>query len=200
MMIVIQLVKKFPGFYGTRRFITVFTGARSLSWVIWIQSTPSYCIYLISVLILSSYLLWGLLNCLHPAGFRTEILYGFLISPCVLHVRPISSSLTWPWHLAKLLILRFPFPNFIRTCITYRNTVKCSGLFMWRWTWRAVGTVLFYSAGEVKLSLRLTEYHAMETCGSGGIAPHILNLDIRWSWVVSFTSRPLYPGTRWIGG
>jgi hypothetical protein len=40
---VAQLVNKFPAFYGTRRFITVFTTARhwSLSWARWIQSTPS---------------------------------------------------------------------------------------------------------------------------------------------------------------
>jgi len=30
-------------------------------------------------------------------------------------------------------------------------------------------------------------------CGSRGIAPCILNLGIRWGWVVSFTPRPLYP-------
>jgi hypothetical protein len=40
--------------------------------------------------------------------------------------------------------------------------------------------------------------------GSGGIAPCILYLGTRWTWVVSFTSRPLYPrggapGTHWIG-
>jgi hypothetical protein len=29
--------------------------------------------------------------------------------------------------------------------------------------------------------------------GSGGTAPHILNLVIRWRWVVSFIHRPLYP-------
>jgi hypothetical protein len=28
---------------------------------------------------------------------------------------------------------------------------------------------------------------------SGGIAPHILDVGIRWRWVVSFTLRPLYP-------
>jgi len=28
--------------------------------------------------------------------------------------------------------------------------------------------------------------------GSGGIAPGILNLGIRWMWVVSFTPKPLY--------
>ena len=37
-----QLVKKFPTFYGTRRFITAFTSARhlSLSWASSIQSIP----------------------------------------------------------------------------------------------------------------------------------------------------------------
>jgi len=37
-----QLVKKFPAFYGTRRFITTFTSARhlSLSWASSIQSMP----------------------------------------------------------------------------------------------------------------------------------------------------------------
>jgi len=36
-MAVTQLVKKFPAFYGTRRFITVFTTALhwSLSWITW---------------------------------------------------------------------------------------------------------------------------------------------------------------------
>jgi hypothetical protein len=29
--------------------------------------------------------------------------------------------------------------------------------------------------------------------GSGGIASRILNLGTRWSWVVSFTPRPLHP-------
>jgi hypothetical protein len=41
-LIVTQPVKKFPAFYGTRRFITVFTRSRhwSLSWARWIQSIP----------------------------------------------------------------------------------------------------------------------------------------------------------------
>jgi hypothetical protein len=46
----------------------------------------------------------------------------------------------------------------------------------------------------VKLSLCLTMHHAMKTYwGSGGIAPSILDLGTRWRWVVSFTTRPLYP-------
>jgi hypothetical protein len=38
------------------------------------------------------------------------------------------------------------------------------------------------------------KHHAMVTyLGSGGIAPRILNLGIRWRRVVSFIPRPLYP-------
>jgi hypothetical protein len=44
------------------------------------------------------------------------------------------------------------------------------------------------------LSLCLTKHHAMKTyCGSGGIAPRILDLGTRWRWVVIFIPRPLYP-------
>jgi hypothetical protein len=48
---VTQLVKKFPAFYGTRRFITMFTTARhwSLSWATRIQSTFSHPIPLRSI-------------------------------------------------------------------------------------------------------------------------------------------------------
>ena len=62
--LVLQLVKKFPAFYGTRKFITVFTSARklSLSWANSIQSPqppPTSCR---SILILSSHLRLGLPN------------------------------------------------------------------------------------------------------------------------------------------
>jgi hypothetical protein len=53
---------------------------------------------------------------------------------------------------------------------------------------------------KIKLPLCLTKHHAMKTYwGSGGIAPRILDLGIRWRWVVSFTHRPLYPQgkSRW---
>jgi hypothetical protein len=40
----------------------------------------------------------------------------------------------------------------------------------------------------------LTGHLALKVyCGSGGIAPRILDLGARWRWVVSFTLRPLYP-------
>jgi hypothetical protein len=51
-----QLVKKFPGFYGTGWFITVLTRARhlSVSWDHWIQSTSPNPISLRSILMFSS--------------------------------------------------------------------------------------------------------------------------------------------------
>jgi hypothetical protein len=40
----------------------------------------------------------------------------------------------------------------------------------------------------------LTEHHAMKAYwGSGGVASRILDLGTRWRWVVSFTTRLLYP-------
>ena len=57
-----QLVKKFPAFYGTRRFITAFASAchLSLSWASSIQSIPPHPTSWRSVLILSPHLRVGL--------------------------------------------------------------------------------------------------------------------------------------------
>jgi hypothetical protein len=49
---------------------------------------------------------------------------------------------------------------------------------------------------EVKVKLSLCFNWAPrheDILGSGDIAPRILDLGTRWRWVVSFTSRPLYP-------
>jgi hypothetical protein len=63
-LIVTQLLRKFPPFYETRRFRTVFTTARhwSLLWATWIQSLFPHPFSLRSILILSSYLCLGLLT------------------------------------------------------------------------------------------------------------------------------------------
>jgi len=79
----LQQVKKFPAFYGTRRFITALTSARhlSLSWANSIQSTHPHPTSRRSIPILSSHLRLGLPSGLLPSGFLTKTLYTPLPSP-----------------------------------------------------------------------------------------------------------------------
>ena len=67
----LQLVKKFPAFYGTRSFITALTSVRhlSLSWASPIQSTYSHPTSWRSILILSTHLRLCLPSDLFPSGF-----------------------------------------------------------------------------------------------------------------------------------
>ena len=86
-----QLVKKFPAFYGTRRFITIFTSAHhlSLSGARSIQSIPPHPTSWRYILLLFSHLFLGLF----PSGFPAKTLYTPLLSP----IRP-----TCPAHLILL--------------------------------------------------------------------------------------------------
>ena len=79
----LQLVKKFPAFYGTRRFITALTSVRhrSLSCANPIQSTYQPPTSWRSILILSTHLRLGLPSGLFPSGFPTKTLYALLFSP-----------------------------------------------------------------------------------------------------------------------
>jgi hypothetical protein len=72
----LQLVKKFPAFYVTRRFIAAFKSARhlSLSWASLIQSIPPHPTSWRSILILSSHLRLGLPSGLFLSGFPTKTL------------------------------------------------------------------------------------------------------------------------------
>jgi hypothetical protein len=66
-----KLLKKFPAFYGTRKFITVFTAVQhlSLSWARLIQSMPPHPTSRRFILILSSHLRLSLPSGLLPSGF-----------------------------------------------------------------------------------------------------------------------------------
>ena len=73
----LQLVKKFPAFHRTRRFITALKSVRnpSLSWASPIQSTYPHPTSWRSILILSTHLRLGLPSGLFPSGFLTKTLY-----------------------------------------------------------------------------------------------------------------------------
>ena len=94
----LQLVKKFPAFHGTRRFITALTSVRqlSLSCASPIRSIYPHPTYWRSFLILSTHLRLGLPSCLFPSGFPTKTLYA-----------PLSSAIraTWRHHLQHVYIL-----------------------------------------------------------------------------------------------
>ena len=81
----LQLVKKFPAFHGTRRFITALISVRhlSLSWASPIQSIYPHLTSWRSILILSTHLRLGLPSGLFPPGFPTKTLYT-----------PLSSSIS----------------------------------------------------------------------------------------------------------
>jgi len=94
-----QPVKKFPALYGTRKFITPFTGAShlSLSWARLIQSMPPHPLSWVrliqsmrphltswrSSLILSFHLNLGLPSGVFPSSFHTKTPYTPLLSSYV---------------------------------------------------------------------------------------------------------------------
>ena len=87
----LRVVKKFPAFYETRRFITALTSARhlSLSCVSPIQSTYPHPTSWRAILILSTHLRLGLPSGLFPSGFPTKNLYAPSPHPYAPHSQPI---------------------------------------------------------------------------------------------------------------
>ena len=88
----LQLVKKFPTFHGTRKFITALTIVRqlSLSWAGPIQSIYPHPTSWRSILILSTHLRLGFPGGFLPSGFPTKTLYTPSPHPYAPHVQPIS--------------------------------------------------------------------------------------------------------------
>ena len=88
----LQVLKKFPAFHGTRRFITAHTSVRHLplSWASPIQSTYPHPTSWRSILILSTHLRLGLPNGLLPFGFPTKTLTPTSPYPYAPHAQPIS--------------------------------------------------------------------------------------------------------------
>ena len=89
---VVQLVKKFPAFQGTRRFITALTSIRHLylSWASPIQSIYPHPTSWRSILILSTHLRLGLLSGLFPSGFPTKTLFTPSSYQYAPHAQPTS--------------------------------------------------------------------------------------------------------------
>ena len=86
----LQLVKKFPAFHGTRRFITALTSVRHLSpsWASPIQSIYPHPTSWRSILILSTHVRLGLPRGLFPSGFPTKTLYTRSPHPYAPHAQP----------------------------------------------------------------------------------------------------------------
>ena len=112
----LQIVKKFPAFHGTRRFITALTSVRhlSLSWASPIQSMYPHPTSWRSILRL------GLSSGLFPSRFPTKILYTPLSSPiratCPAHLGVVLKfCYTVIRHLKMGEISNYPEKNPLKT-------------------------------------------------------------------------------------
>jgi len=132
-----QSVKKFPAFYGTRRFITVF--ARARHWARCIQSTPSHPVSPRSILILSFHISLGLPSGLFPSGFPTKVMQNRWHFDCINTLNNQSRKTHNRWFpglgvgrrinipfIAKYSVLR-NFCKFFNLGYYITNFVICAG-------------------------------------------------------------------------
>jgi hypothetical protein len=81
----VQLIDKFPAFYGIWKVIAMFTISHhwTLSWARWIPSTSSsYAVYMRSILLLSSHLLLCFSIGFFPSDVLTKM-YEFFVTPMI---------------------------------------------------------------------------------------------------------------------
>ena len=104
----LQLVKKFPAFHGTLRFITTPTSIchLSLSWASPIQSIYPHPTSWKSFLMLYTHLRLGLPSGLLPSGFPTKTLYTPLFSP--IHATCPAHLILLDQTYRRIIILRSP--------------------------------------------------------------------------------------------
>ena len=106
-LVVPNIVKQFPAFYRTRRFIT------ALSWTRSIQSTISQPISSVCILILSIHLRLGFPSGLFPSGFRTKTVHSPLLSP----IHAIFSAHFIPLYSITRIIFGEEFKNNAPHCV-----------------------------------------------------------------------------------
>lgn len=106
-------------FYGTLKFLTVFTTDChfSLSWAR-LNHTPSPSIFVSSILILTFHLCLSHPSGLFPSGLPAKILYAHV--PYMPHDPPISFLFIWlPEHcLGRMLFITYP-PSVCCYCVHF---------------------------------------------------------------------------------
>ena len=133
----LQLVKKFPAFHGTRRFITALTSVRHLSlpWASPIQSIYPHPTSWRSILILSTHLHLGFPSGPFPSGFPTKTLYTPLSSLLMTNTR-IKLPTYLPTHPPTNQTTNQPtnqqtnLPTYLSLCL-YTRPVRTSQRTAW---------------------------------------------------------------------
>jgi hypothetical protein len=126
----LELIKKFPAFYGTRKFITVLTSARhlSLSWANPIQSPQQLPTSSRSILILSSHLRLTLMSVFHNSISLLFVILNHIVIHC--HYRTFFTSSS----SSSSCLSSFQLPSSLYSChiVIFQNNCPLSLLVAFR--------------------------------------------------------------------